>query len=410
MLAPLGATATAQQVQERPQLGSPMKVLRKALDRLRNPRNRQERARAAGTADESRRPRGDGTAGRDDIVARLPKPRPASGPSPVATEAFPDAGEMLENSAAMRTLFAEQPPEPARVQTDLDRMPKSFASAGIDAAPSTLPVPDGVPQPGSALTSEEPPAMLDPVEDDLLDDPPDTQSALDLLIRVPRPRPEPSRVMAMVDPQSSAETAGPPVPHEVEPEDPACLGRLRELGVAFSKQPPLQEGACFVAHPLKVTSLGSGVAITPEALLNCRTTEALALWVRDSLVPAARTFLHAMPNEIAHGSTYVCRTRNNVEGAKTSEHASANAVDIASIGFAGRPPVDITAFDEAAPEGRFSTTIRKESCTYFTTVLGPGSNAAHASHFHFDMAERRGGYRLCDLGGSSTVERTSPKT
>jgi hypothetical protein len=32
---------------------------------------------------------------------------------------------------------------------------------------------------------------------------------------------------------------------------------------------------------------------------------------------------------------------------------------------------------------------------HFTTVLGPGSDAAHAHHLHVDLARRRGGYRMC---------------
>jgi hypothetical protein len=28
-------------------------------------------------------------------------------------------------------------------------------------------------------------------------------------------------------------------------------------------------------------------------------------------------------------------------------------------------------------------------------VLGPGSDAFHDDHLHLDLAERRGGYRLC---------------
>jgi hypothetical protein len=87
-----------------------------------------------------------------------------------------------------------------------------------------------------------------------------------------------------------------------------------------------------------------------------------------------------------------------VPGAKLSEHARANAVDIGSIAFAEREPFEIQDRDLASKEGRFQFAIRKRSCDYFTTVLGPRSNAAHATHFHLDMAERRGGYRLCDLG------------
>ena len=31
----------------------------------------------------------------------------------------------------------------------------------------------------------------------------------------------------------------------------------------------------------------------------------------------------------------------------------------------------------------------------FSTVLGPGSDGYHENHIHVDLAERRGGYRMC---------------
>jgi hypothetical protein len=144
--------------------------------------------------------------------------------------------------------------------------------------------------------------------------------------------------------------------------------------------------------------------------MNCRTAEALALWERDRLVPSASARLDATPAKIVHASTYVCRPRNNVAGARLSEHATANAVDISAVAFTDREPFEVKAWPENSAEGRFAADIRAASCEYFTTVLGPGSNAAHATHFHFDSAERRGGYRLCELGGVETAERAGPKT
>jgi hypothetical protein len=35
-------------------------------------------------------------------------------------------------------------------------------------------------------------------------------------------------------------------------------------------------------------------------------------------------------------------------------------------------------------------------CARFTTVLGPGSDGYHEDHVHVDLAERRGGYRICE--------------
>ena len=45
--------------------------------------------------------------------------------------------------------------------------------------------------------------------------------------------------------------------------------------------------------------------------------------------------------------------------------------------------------------GPFLNDIREGACTYFTTVLGPGSDRYHGDHFHVDVIARRGGYRIC---------------
>jgi hypothetical protein len=104
------------------------------------------------------------------------------------------------------------------------------------------------------------------------------------------------------------------------------------------------------------------------------------------------------------GSTYACRGRNNQPGARLSEHAKANAFDVMSIEFADRPPLEIRSRG-GDRDGMFQTAIRQQSCAYFTTVLGPGSDASHANHLHFDLAKRRGGHRLCSMGGSATARR-----
>jgi hypothetical protein len=190
----------------------------------------------------------------------------------------------------------------------------------------------------------------------------------------------------------------------IAPEDAGCIGRIRALGVKFTEEPPMDVGgSCSVPHPLNVSSLGSGVAIGPETILNCAETESLARWMKEVVVPSATRLLGSAPNRIAQDSAYVCRNRYNDPHQKISEHAHANALDVKSFGFAGRDPVNIGLAKADSPEAQFEAEIRKGSCTYFTTVLGPGSNAAHATHFHLDMAFRRGGYRLCELGGPTMV-------
>ena len=332
---------------------------------------------------------------------RLPKPRPAAvaaetqeaAPAPVATATTPSDAERKAVAAATVTAAAPRPRPPADPDDavalwaeEAEARFRNAAAIGEDIAPVTLPV---------AFPSMPAAEAL---------------AAIDAFARLPRPRPEESSpLLAMVVPDDGLiEPAEPPEPPpmprpptQTAAEYSACLVRLKALGVEFTEEPAIDPtGSCNVDRPLNVTAVGAGVALAPDAILNCVTAEALALWTAKVVLPAARRHLGAAPEKINHASTYVCRPRNNVVGEKLSEHAYANAVDIASIEFADRPAIDVRTRSEGDGEAAFQREVRVGSCTYFTTVLGPGSNAAHATHFHFDMAERRGGYRLCDLGAA----------
>ena len=178
----------------------------------------------------------------------------------------------------------------------------------------------------------------------------------------------------------------------------ACLARLRSLGVKFSAAAPIAAGGgCRVLAPVAITEIAPGVRLTPDSRLNCRAAEALANWMRDVVLPAARTDLGSRPAAVVHDSTYVCRRRNGRPDGKLSEHATGNAIDIRAIAFAGRDTLPIRIRNgRASTEKRFQARLRKGACRYFSTVLGPGTDAAHASHFHFDLARRKNGYRLCE--------------
>jgi hypothetical protein len=241
----------------------------------------------------------------------------------------------------------------------------------------------------------------------------DAAGAIDMFAPLPRPRPpDPPELLAMVAPD--AEPAPQPVTPlpaatETEAEFAACLGDLRALGVEFELADPI-EGDCPILRPLNVTALGQGVAVAPDALLNCATTRALAEWVRDVALPAGASALGVKPTLIRHGSAYVCRNRNNDPEAKLSEHARANAVDIVAFEFDDRAPIGVGVNSVATPEAAFEAAARAGACRYFTTVIGPGSNDAHATHFHFDLMERRGGYRLCELGAPESIARAPENT
>ncbi|MEL6060260.1 MULTISPECIES: extensin family protein [unclassified Methylobacterium] len=179
------------------------------------------------------------------------------------------------------------------------------------------------------------------------------------------------------------------------PDDTACRTRLKRLGVAFEPLPAIAEGQCTAPLPLKVTQLADGITLPGGATLTCRTAEALARWVTEVQVEADRTLKHGLIG-LELGGSYVCRGQNHDVDAKLSEHAFANAVDVMAFTFAGRASIPVKAMPEGSDEAQFLGSVRGKACTFFRTVLGPGTNAAHANHFHLDERERNAGHRLCE--------------
>ena len=135
----------------------------------------------------------------------------------------------------------------------------------------------------------------------------------------------------------------------------------------------------------------SEIAVEPPATLRCEMAEAIVHFVRQDLAPAAATVGSAL-RAIENFDSYDCRGRNRVAGAQLSQHGLANALDIRSVRLKdGRT---VRPADAAAPR-EFRVAMKTAVCNRFTTVLGPGSDGYHEDHIHVDLAERRGGYRLC---------------
>lgn len=179
------------------------------------------------------------------------------------------------------------------------------------------------------------------------------------------------------------------------PDDTACRTRLKRLGVDFEPLPPIAEGQCTAPLPLKVIRFSDGVALSQGATLTCRTAEALARWVTEVQAEADRFLKHPLTG-LELGGSYVCRGQNHDLDAKLSEHAFANAADIMGFTFAGRASIPVKTMAEGSDDAQFLAAVRGKACEFFRTVLGPGTNAAHANHFHLDERERNGGHRLCE--------------
>jgi hypothetical protein len=98
------------------------------------------------------------------------------------------------------------------------------------------------------------------------------------------------------------------------------------------------------------------------------------------------------------GPGYACRPRNQQPGAELSVHAFGIALDIRGFELADGQQILIGPEDRPAPERVFLDALRTSACGYFTTVLGPGSDAHHADHLHVDLASHGSSdhYRICE--------------
>ena len=174
----------------------------------------------------------------------------------------------------------------------------------------------------------------------------------------------------------------------------ACLAALSDLGARVR---PLEArddpGDCGMRDPVALSGIG-GMRVSPAAELSCRTALAFASFAATKLFPLAEETLSSPVAAIRVAGAYECRGRNRQSGAQLSEHAFGRAIDVRGLvledgaRWSVRP---LEAGDDDAG-ARFQRALRAAACGPFTTVLGPGADAYHDDHLHFDTKPRRGPY------------------
>jgi hypothetical protein len=181
---------------------------------------------------------------------------------------------------------------------------------------------------------------------------------------------------------------------------PECVALLNRAGVHFSLLPARAEGPqCGYGHAVSFAPGGSvTISYRPaEVATNCAVAAALALWEWHVLEPAARRHFGQAVTGIAHFGSYSCRRMYGRAAGPWSEHATANAIDIAGFTLADGTEIVIARdWHGGGPKAAFLREVRDGACRLFSTVLSPDYNAAHANHLHLDQAERGAwGWRAC---------------
>jgi len=115
-------------------------------------------------------------------------------------------------------------------------------------------------------------------------------------------------------------------------------------------------------------------------------------WYEHEVNAVAEQTLGRRVVRIMQLGTYACRNVNSAADGRRSEHATANAMDIAGFVLEdGRVVSFARDFNKATPEGSFLAGAHAAACRIFNVVLGPDFNTLHADHLHLDQ----GRYRIC---------------
>jgi len=216
---------------------------------------------------------------------------------------------------------------------------------------------------------------------------------------VPLPRPRPTDLHAPKEPthedgKDEAEKPG---------RDEACLERLKSAGFTFepATQHTASNPACVIDTPVKlmavpVASRGANVRLPEEPMLACRFAERVGHFVGELVAPVIAGRLSFELKGVRTGPGFECRNRNRAANGHLSAHALGLAVDVAAFELANGKLLPIKPDGDSRGQAAV-TAIRTAACGWFTTVLGPGSDAAHTDHMHLDILTHGSSdrYRIC---------------
>jgi hypothetical protein len=173
--------------------------------------------------------------------------------------------------------------------------------------------------------------------------------------------------------------------------DPAaCIAALARAHMRFTPLPDRDRGSgCGLTSAVRVEATTAGVEPFP---LSCRSAVALAMWERHYVQPAAMRDFGVPVARLEHFGSYACRNINGSDSGRRSQHATADALDVAAFVLRDGRRISVrTGWNGNAKEREFVREIHAGACRVFDAVLGPEYNASHHDHLHLD----RGSFRVC---------------
>ncbi|MGF6206695.1 extensin family protein [Pseudomonas frederiksbergensis] len=163
-----------------------------------------------------------------------------------------------------------------------------------------------------------------------------------------------------------------------------CDQALSTSGLRVTRQADSPDATCPLANTLRVQ--GGEVALSSSFIASCPLAVAFALFERHALQPASQAVYGQAVTRVDHLGSFACRNMYNRENGARSQHAGANALDIAGFRLAdGRMISVLKDWPKDNRDARFLRLVRDSACDMFSVVLSPDYNAAHRNHFHVDV-------------------------
>jgi hypothetical protein len=181
-----------------------------------------------------------------------------------------------------------------------------------------------------------------------------------------------------------------------------CVSDLTSRKVVFEQPNTVKQDGCELSGAVRLLSVATpfgDVAVSGSPAMLCSFGRQFSGWVRDVAGPLTLAYTGRKLAEIEIPSAFACRGRYDKPGAIPSEHAKGDAVDVASFVLADHTRLRVKQEGSDVPlAGDLIHALRMTARGYFTTVLGPGSDPAHADHLHFDSGVHgaRPNYRICE--------------
>lgn len=165
----------------------------------------------------------------------------------------------------------------------------------------------------------------------------------------------------------------------------AVLDKAQAAGLLSFQKVSTTAGQCPLSDAVRIQNFGQ-VALSSSFLASCPLAVSTTMLVVQAAAPLANSVLGQRLVRIDHLGSYACRNVYHRAQGRLSEHATADALDVAGFKMSAGETITVAgSWKEQGKSADYLHRVFSEGCPFMGNIIGPDYNAAHANHFHFGM-------------------------